>query len=247
MYNKNLIVTAINNKFTYITIDILFHKALPMIWTFCACILFLVLIQSRSETDKKYLNAGVISSFVLRNLNLDGTLNCDGLDVSSILHYGLYPAIIGYDIYSRCLRGTPYWERKLYDTDLTVERYLIDLQNIMENGIHDSKIDEEFREAMNNGGVETGKVGEVKGRRHDLLTLFSERGNFIVTNFFHLEHFAEQLEYLIEQGKLPSQFGSIPFIVREYVIPDIVGRHEPNGCKYQAIKEHPIAFNCSGP
>ena len=60
------------------------------------------------------------------------------------------------------------------------------------------------------------------------------KGNYFLTSIVHLEHFLEQLTYLIDHERIPVQFREAVSAAKHIIIPDVAAKlNAPNGCEYR--------------
>ena len=138
-----------------------------------------------------------------------------------------------HEFYARCRRQIPYHESRVINPLLTPQLYLQNLENIASRYENDLKEQlEDYQKTVTSGKLYTSPTIQ-----DDHPSKLTARGSFYFTALFQLEHFTEQIEYLIEIGKLPSEFEVISNNVRNIVIPHLLETSPSfQNCEYKSIQ-----------
>ena len=133
--------------------------------------------------------------------------------------------------YLRCVRGVPYNEYVMNDPlgVRNVSSFIAERQRKMVELL--PQYEWECKNAVN---VETGilEIKELKVFNSPLM--LTGRGNFYLANVMHLEHHADQLEYLVKMERLPPQFFQIVYGIRNKVVPAVVRANGGDACVYSS-------------
>ena len=141
-------------------------------------------------------------------------------------------------MYDRCIRGMPYSEyvseASASDTLTLIEEYFLYKRERMKQLV--PFYDEQCKKSMNpESGIFELQLG--RGPPTDP----QRTGNFYLSSVHHLEHHADQLEYLVNIGELPPPFLDITFSIRWKIIPEIVKVVGGGDCIYDVdTRSHSI-------
>ena len=124
-------------------------------------------------------------------------------------------------MYDRCVRGIPFSEyvsesSSPSDTHTLIEDYFLSKRQRMESLL--PSYEEHCKKSINN---ESGLI-ELVSLERGSPTDPHKKGNFYLTSVHHLEHHADQLEYLVKLGELPPPFLDITYNIRWKVIPEML-------------------------
>ena len=126
--------------------------------------------------------------------------------------------------YLRCVRGTP-WNEYIIDRvedHATVIDYLKGIESDLKD--MEAYVDVQRSNCLDS---DTGKFIIPGIEFGHPPTELAGKGNFFFTSVHHLEHLAEQIEYLTKRGKLPKEFVEVQAAIKHVVVPQ-VARASPN-------------------
>ena len=184
------------------------------------------------KAQKQFIS---FSSYIADKFQSKEGFNCDkssfilpAEDRDKVVHMKDFNTHI-YEFYIRCRRQTPYYEIKALNPVLTPQLYFNYLKDIASS--YESDLNEQIENYRKT--VDSRKVYPSPSDPDLHPSKLSSRGSYFFTAIFHLEHYAEQIEYLVETKKLPLEFQEITTNVRSVVIPRLLQNSEKfKSCEY---------------
>ncbi|GMH50907.1 hypothetical protein TrRE_jg7740 [Triparma retinervis] len=139
---------------------------------------------------------------------------------------------------SMCFRSAPYNQLKMLNSSLTADDYL---DGIREEGysLTLSK-NEQVQDLFHiEGELAIDRIDDPVDPSR-----LNGRGNMVFTSIHQLEHFVDQLEYLVALGKLPPRFQSISETYKHVIVPQVAAELRPSCVYFTRFDQSP---SCSIP